>query len=148
MEAFFAHLLHTAIRTSGLPMSVSTSVVACRSTRRPRVRWCPFNRSSAVSGAPTSTVAGESATREGETPHANRKGESMSDPQPIITLFQTLLDAATKIGLTAAALFLAWAGFLYMTAGGRPPRMERLKEAAIASNRRLAVLLTAKSIAH
>lgn len=42
----------------------------------------------------------------------------MSNPQSIIQLFDTLLDAASRIGLAAAALFLAWAGFLYMTAGG------------------------------
>jgi hypothetical protein len=71
----------------------------------------------------------------------------MSDPQPIITLFQTLLDAATKIGLTAAALFLAWAGFLYMTAGGSPRRMESAKDAAFASIGGLAIVLLAKTIA-
>ena len=65
----------------------------------------------------------------------------MSDPQPIISLFQTLLDAATKIGLTAAALFLAWAGFLYMTAGGSPRRMESAKDAAFASIGGLAIVL-------
>jgi hypothetical protein len=71
----------------------------------------------------------------------------MSDPQPIISLFQTLLDAATKIGLTAAALFLAWAGFLYMTAGGSPRRMESAKDAAFASIGGLAIVLLAKTIA-
>ncbi len=71
----------------------------------------------------------------------------MSDPQPIITLFQTLLDAATKIGLTAASLFLAWAGFLYMTAGGSPRRMESAKDAAFASIGGLAIVLLAKTIA-
>ena len=40
----------------------------------------------------------------------------MTNPQMISALFDTLLDAATKVGLAAAALFLAWAGFLYMTA--------------------------------
>jgi len=65
----------------------------------------------------------------------------------IIKLFQTLLDAASKIGMTAAALFLAWAGFLYMTAGGSPRRMESAKDAAFAAVGGLAVVLLAKTIA-
>ena len=64
--------------------------------------------------------------------HSSPKGHSMSNPQSIIQLFNTLLDAATKVGLAAAALFLAWAGFLYMTAGGSPRRMESAKDAASA----------------
>ncbi len=71
----------------------------------------------------------------------------MTNPQPIITLFDTLLDVATKVGLTAAALFLAWAGFLYMTAGGSPRRMESAKDAAFAAIGGLAVVLLAKTIA-
>jgi len=71
----------------------------------------------------------------------------MSDPQPIIQLFQTLLDVATKVGLTAASLFLAWSGFLYMTAGGSPRRMESAKDAAFAAIGGLAVVLLAKTIA-
>jgi hypothetical protein len=71
----------------------------------------------------------------------------MSNPQPIILLFNTLLDAATKIGLAAAALFLAWAGFLYMTAGGSPRRMESAKDAAFAAIGGLAVVLLAHTIA-
>ena len=46
----------------------------------------------------------------------------MTSAQNITQLFTTLLDAATHVGLAAAALFLAWAGFLYMTAGGSPRR--------------------------
>jgi hypothetical protein len=71
----------------------------------------------------------------------------MSNPQPIILLFNTLLDAATKVGLAAAALFLAWAGFLYMTAGGSPRRMESAKDAAFAAIGGLAVVLLAHTIA-
>ena len=56
----------------------------------------------------------------------------MSNPQLISLAFETLLDAATKVGLAAAALFLAWAGFLYMTAGGSPRRMESAKDVSIA----------------
>src|SRR5260370_24151201 len=57
----------------------------------------------------------------------------MSNPQMISQVFQTLLNAATEVGLAAAALFLAWAGFLYMTAGGSPRRMESAKDAAFAA---------------
>ena len=59
----------------------------------------------------------------------------MTNPQMISALFDTLLDAATKVGLAAAALFLAWAGFLYMTAGGSPRRMESAKDAAALGRR-------------
>ena len=71
----------------------------------------------------------------------------MTNPQPIITLFDALLDVATKVGLAAAALFLAWAGFLYMTAGGSPRRMESAKDAAFAAIGGLAVVLLAHTIA-
>ena len=72
----------------------------------------------------------------------------MTNPQPIIDLFSRLLEAATKIGLTAAALFLAWAGFLYMTAGGSPRRMETAKDAAFAALGGLAIVLLAQAIAN
>ena len=65
----------------------------------------------------------------------------------VVNLFGTLLDAAGKVGMSAAALFLAWAGFLYMTAGGSPRRMESAKDAAFASIGGLAVVLLAKTIA-
>jgi hypothetical protein len=71
----------------------------------------------------------------------------MSNPQPIIQVFTTLLDAATRVGLAAAALFLAWAGFLYMTASGSPRRMESAKDAAFAAIGGLAVVLLAHTIA-
>jgi hypothetical protein len=71
----------------------------------------------------------------------------MSDPSAIIHVFQALLDTATKVGLAAAALFLAWAGFLYMTASGSPRRMETAKDAAFAAIGGLAVVLLAHTIA-
>jgi hypothetical protein len=71
----------------------------------------------------------------------------MSSPDSIIEVFKTLLDAATHIGLAAAALFLAWAGFLYMTAGGSPRRMESAKDAAFAAIGGLAIVLLARTIA-
>jgi hypothetical protein len=71
----------------------------------------------------------------------------MSGTDTIINLFNLLLDAATKVGLAAAGLFLAWAGFLYMTAGGSPRRMESAKDAAFAAVGGLAIVLLAHTIA-
>ena len=71
----------------------------------------------------------------------------MGNPHDIVTLFETLLTAATRVGLAASALFLAWAGFLYMTAGGSPRRMETAKDAAFAAIGGLAVVLLAHTIA-
>jgi hypothetical protein len=70
-----------------------------------------------------------------------------TNPDAIINMFGALLDAATKVGLAAAALFLAWAGFLYMTASGSPRRMESAKDAAFAAVGGLAVVLLAHTIA-
>ncbi len=70
-----------------------------------------------------------------------------SNVQSVIELFNRLLDAATSVGLAASALFLAWAGFLYMTAGGSPRRMESAKDAAFAAIGGLAVVLLAHTIA-
>ena len=66
---------------------------------------------------------------------------------PILKLFETLLGVAVQLGMAAAALFLAWAGFLYMTAGGSPRRMESAKDAAFAAIGGLAVVLLAHTIA-
>ena len=71
----------------------------------------------------------------------------MTEPTAIVNLFTRLLDIAMKVGMAAAALFLAWAGFLYMTAGGSPRRMESAKDAAFAAIGGLAVVLLAKTIA-
>ena len=71
----------------------------------------------------------------------------MTDYQSIINLFNTLLGVAVNIGMAAAALFLAWAGFLYMTAGGSPRRMESAKDAAFAAIGGLAIVLLANTIA-
>jgi hypothetical protein len=71
----------------------------------------------------------------------------MGEPVQIVGLFNGLLSVATKVGMAAAALFLAWAGFLYMTAGGSPRRMESAKDAAFAAIGGLAVVLLASTIA-
>ena len=67
--------------------------------------------------------------------------------EQILKLFDSLLTVAMQLGMAAAALFLAWAGFLYMTAGGSPRRMESAKDAAFAAIGGLAVVLLAKTIA-
>ena len=71
----------------------------------------------------------------------------MADPTQIVALFTGLLQIATRVGMAAAALFLAWAGFLYMTAGGSPRRMESAKDAAFAAIGGLAVVLLASTSA-
>jgi Type IV secretion system pilin len=71
----------------------------------------------------------------------------MSGAPQIAEVFRTLLGAATSVGLAAAALFLAWAGFLYMTASGSPRRMETAKDAAFAAIGGLAIVLLANTIA-
>lgn len=70
------------------------------------------------------------------------------DTTQIQNVFNALLTAATSVGLAAAALFLAWAGFLYMTASGSPRRMETAKDAAFAAIGGLALVLLANTIAH
>jgi hypothetical protein len=69
------------------------------------------------------------------------------DTTQIQNVFEALLSAATTVGLAAAALFLAWAGFLYMTASGSPRRMESAKDAAFAAVGGLAIVLLARTIA-
>src|SRR5438105_1044920 len=69
------------------------------------------------------------------------------DTKAIEDVFTALLNAATSVGLAAAALFLAWAGFLYMTASGSPRRMESAKDAAFAAIGGLAIVLLAKTLA-
>ena len=70
------------------------------------------------------------------------------DGTAITGLFDKLLNLATTVGVAAAAFFLAWAGFLYMTAGGSPRRMESAKDAAFAAIGGLAVVLLAHTIAN
>ncbi len=69
-----------------------------------------------------------------------------SDTATIVLLFNTLLIAAKTVAMAAAAVFLAWAGFLYMTASGSPRRMESAKDAAFAAVGGLAVVLLASAI--
>jgi Type IV secretion system pilin len=71
----------------------------------------------------------------------------MTNSHTIIALFDSLLGVATTVGMAAAGLFLAWAGFLYMTAGGSPRRMESAKDAAFAAIGGLAVVMLSRTIA-
>jgi hypothetical protein len=73
--------------------------------------------------------------------------KEMSSADPIVSLFQHLLGIARIIGISAAGVFLAWAGFLYMTAGGSPRRMESAKDAAFAAVGGLAIVLLASTVA-
>ncbi len=70
-----------------------------------------------------------------------------SDATNVVHLFRDLLEVARNVGVTAAGLFLAWAGFLYMTAGGSPRRMESAKDAAFAAVGGLAIVLLASTLA-
>jgi hypothetical protein len=70
----------------------------------------------------------------------------VAEATSIAALFTTLLGLARIIGASAAGLFLAWAGFLYMTAGGSPRRMESAKDAAFAAVGGLGVVLLAETI--
>ena len=65
----------------------------------------------------------------------------------INTLFVTLLNDATAIGVAASALCLAWAGFLSMFAGGSPHQMERGKSAAWGALGGLVLVLGSRVIA-
>ncbi len=69
------------------------------------------------------------------------------DAGSIVIVFHALLETAKMVGLSAAGLFLAWAGFLYMTAGGSPRRMESAKDAAFAAVGGLAIVLLSSTVA-
>src|SRR4051794_20318959 len=128
-------------------MSEFTSAAACRSMRRPKARWFRFNRCSAASGGHTSCLA-VACGRPHEKQYFNHPaGDTMTNVQSVIQLFSRLLEAATGVRLGAAALFLAWGGFLYMTAGGSPRRMESARGAAFAAIGGLAGVLLARTSA-
>ncbi len=67
--------------------------------------------------------------------------------EAINNLFITLLNYATVVGVAASALCLAWAGYLYMFAGGSPHQMERGKSAMVNALAGLAIVLSARVIA-
>jgi hypothetical protein len=65
----------------------------------------------------------------------------------IQALFTNLLTIGTAVGVTVAAFFLMWGGYLYMSAGGNPRQMERGKEAIVNALIGLAIVLAANTIA-
>ena len=66
--------------------------------------------------------------------------------EAINNLFITLLNYATVVGVAASALCLAWAGYLYMFAGGSPHQMERGNSAAWGAVAGLVLILGARFI--
>ena len=62
-------------------------------------------------------------------------------------LFTNLLTIGTAVGVTVAAFFLMWGGYLYMSAGGNPRQMERGKEAMVNALIGLVIVLAANTIA-
>jgi hypothetical protein len=71
----------------------------------------------------------------------------MSGVDQINRLFDTLLNVGAGVGATAAAFWLMWGAFLYMSAGGSPRQMETGKAAMGNALLGLAVVLTARVIA-
>lgn len=65
----------------------------------------------------------------------------------IQNLFTNLLTIGTAVGVTVAAFFLMWGGYLYMSAGGNPRQMERGKEAIVNALIGLGIVLAANTIA-
>src|SRR4051812_21952004 len=96
-------------RTTGSPTSVSTWAMDNRSTRRPPVRWSLSSPYSAASGATTSPAVAASAAQEPRST-LHEGARQVADTNAVVHMFMSLLDFARAIGLTAAALFLAWSG--------------------------------------
>ena len=68
----------------------------------------------------------------------------MNGADQINRLFDTLLNFGAGIGVTAAAFFLMWGAFVYMSAGGSPRQMESGKAAMQNALIGLASVLTAR----
>ena len=71
----------------------------------------------------------------------------MSGVDQINRLFDTLLNVGAGVGATAAAFWLMWGAFVYMSAGGSPRQMESGKAAMQNALIGLAVVLTARVLA-
>ena len=71
----------------------------------------------------------------------------MNGVDQINRLFETLLNVGTAVGATAAAFWLMWGAFVYMSAGGSPRQMESGKAAMQNALIGLAVVLTARVLA-
>ena len=71
----------------------------------------------------------------------------MNGVDQINRLFETLLNVGAGVGATAAAFWLMWGAFVYMSAGGSPRQMESGKAAMQNALVGLAVVLTARVLA-
>jgi len=71
----------------------------------------------------------------------------MNGVDQINRLFETLLNAGAAVGATAAAFWLMWGAFVYMSAGGSPRQMESGKAAMQNALIGLAIVLTARVLA-
>ena len=61
--------------------------------------------------------------------------------------FGNLLDIGTGVAAAAAAVFVMWGAFLYMSAGGSPRQLEAAKAAIVNALAGLALVLLARVIA-
>ncbi|HEX2036161.1 MAG TPA: pilin [Chloroflexota bacterium] len=68
----------------------------------------------------------------------------MTDLEAIIN---NILNLATGLGVAVCALFLAIAGYHYMTSGGNPSAVERSKSAAFNAAIGLGLVLSAQVLA-
>lgn len=67
---------------------------------------------------------------------------------PLGNMFLTLVRAGQGVALAVAAAMLMWAGFLFMTSGGSPGRIEQSKSAAFNAAIGLLIVLGAQVIAN
>lgn len=65
----------------------------------------------------------------------------------ITQLFQNLLGTGTAVGMAVCAVFVALAGFQYMTAGGNTRALESAKQSLFSALIGLAIVLGAHVIA-
>jgi hypothetical protein len=69
------------------------------------------------------------------------------EAEPIVRLFNNLLNLGLTVGATAAAFWLMWGAFIYMGAGGNPRQMETGKSAMFNALVGFAIVLAARSLA-
>ena len=67
--------------------------------------------------------------------------------EAINALFNNLLTIFFSVAVAAAAVFLAWGGFIYMSAAGNPRQMESGKSAIVNAIVGLAIVFSARVIA-
>ena len=67
--------------------------------------------------------------------------------EAINSLFENLLTIFFNVAVAAAAVFLAWGGFIYMSASGNPRQTESGKAAIVNAIIGLAIVFSARVIA-